>query len=122
MLFAPDRDEQITHLPHEPEFRVWTSRLSLADIRAIKRALNRRADREDVLTSSWIPGDNWSGTPFLPIWDKACLRNVDAAAKCFGLILWQVMMERPDAWAFGRYSRGNVPIEGMTYFRIQNQP
>lgn len=122
MLFAPDRDEQITHLPHERKFRVWTSRLSPADMRPIKRAINCRANREDVLTSSWIPGHNWSGTPFLPIWDKAYLRNVDAAAKCFGLILWQVMMEHPDAWSFGRYSRGNVPIEGMTYFRIQNQP
>ncbi len=36
----------------------------------------------------------------------------------FGLILWQVILEHPDSWSFGRYELGDVPIEGMTYFRI----
>ena len=122
MLFSIDHTEQITTVPHEDEFKKWISRLSPVEMHAIKRDLNRRLNREKIVTSSWIPGHNWSGTPYLPIWDKACMRNPDAAAKCFGLILWEVVMEHPEAWAFGRYSRKNIPIEGMTYFRIKKQP
>jgi len=72
----------------------------------------------EVHTSSWMPGSNWVGTEFQPIWEKACQKNVVSAAKCFGLILWEVMMEHPEAWSFGRYKLNEIPIEGMTYFRI----
>jgi len=118
MLYSLDRMEEVKSIPHEQEFKVWISRLSPRDMKAIKDELNRRISKGEVHTSSWMPGHDWSGTPFLPIWDKACLRNVDAAAKCFGLILWQVMMERPEAWSFGRYALNNIKIEGMTYFQI----
>ena len=48
----------------------------------------------------------------------ACRGNPDAAGKCFGLILWEVMIRREDDWSFGRFERDGVPIESMTYFRI----
>jgi hypothetical protein len=93
--------------------------MSQAELKAIKAWLNARISTHDIHTSSWIPGSDWTGTVFLPIWEKACLKNVSEAAKCFGLILWEVMMERPEAWSFGRYKLNEVPIEGMTYFRIE---
>jgi hypothetical protein len=74
---------------------------------------------DEVHTSSWMPGRHWGRTVFDPIWRKACKRNTTAAAKCFGLILWEVMMDHPDNWAFGRFEKNNIPIEGMTYFKIQ---
>ncbi len=111
MLYSLDRFQQITTVPHEREFRVWTSRLSLSEMKAIKEELNRRVDSGEVHTSSWMPGADWTGTVFQPIWEKACLKNVEAAAKCFGLILWQVMMERPELWSFGRYKLRDVPID-----------
>jgi hypothetical protein len=42
----------------------------------------------------------------------------DASARFFGILLWQVMMDRPEAWGFGRYEKDGAPIEGMTYFRL----
>ncbi len=122
MLYSLDRLQLVKSVPHEREFRIWTSRLSAAEMKAIKDELNRRVDGGEIHTSSWIPGSNWGGTAYQPIWEKACMKNVEAAAKCFGLILWQVMMERPEMWAFGRYKLRDVPIEGMTYFRIDRAP
>ena len=122
MLYSLDRFQQVTAVPHEREFRVWTLRLSSAEMKAIKGELNRRVDGGEVHTSSWMPGADWTGTVFQPIWEKACLKNVEAAAKCFGLILWQVMMERPEFWSFGRYKLRDLPIEGLTYFRINRTP
>lgn len=118
MLYSLDTFKIITTVPHEKEFKTWVSRLSTSEIQAIKDELNSRIDNNEVHTSSWMPGRNWGGTVFNPIWETACKKNFESAAKCFGLILWQVMMERPDYWSFGRYKLRDVPIEGMTYFKI----
>jgi hypothetical protein len=70
-----------------------------------------------VDTSSWIPGADWTGTVFQPIYE-ACGEDENAAALFFGLLVWQVVMDREDCWSFGRYEKEGIPIRGMTYFRI----
>jgi hypothetical protein len=47
--------------------------------------------------------------------------SFEASAKFFGILLWQVIMDRPEAWSFGRYEKDGIPIEGMTYFRLAPQ-
>ena len=111
--------QAVTSIPHQREYSTWKSRVSDAEVEAIAAALNRLIDKCPVQTSSWMPGSDWRGTVFEPIWSKACQYNVDTAAMCFGLMLWEVMMSRPDTWSFGRYSLKDVPIKGLTYFRIQ---
>lgn len=118
MLYSLDKLQEVKTIPHEREYRKWCSRLSDAEVSAITEELNRKIDAGKIHTSSWMPGSNWLGTVFQPIWETACQKNQDAAAKCFGLMLWEVMMKRPDAWSFGRYKLNEVPIEGLTYFRV----
>lgn len=119
-LYAIDnQQEEITKIPYQKSYRAWVPRMLAADLRAIKNELNSRIDGGEVHTSSWIPGANWRGTVFEPIYTVACKNNQEAAAKCFGLILWEVMTERPEKWAFGHYELNNLPIEGLTYFRIE---
>ncbi len=119
MLYSIDSDVSIKDIPHRRDYDIWRSRITKQEYDAIFNELNRRIETNEVHTSSWIPGADWSGTVFQPIYEKACRRNVDAAAKFFGLILWEVMMHRPEKWSFGRYEKDGVPIEGLTYFRIQ---
>ena|SRR5438874_331696 len=119
MLCSIDNPTQpITYIPHEREYRIWRSRLTDPQYQAIVDKLNSMIGVGTVHTSSWMPGHDWSGTVFQPIWEHACLRNDEAAAKCFGLILWEVMMDHPERWSFGRFEKNNIPIEGLTYFRI----
>lgn len=119
MLFSVDDTQNpIQHIPHHREYRVWRSRLSETQFQRIVTKLNSMIDSDEVHTSSWMPGSNWRGTVFEPIWNIACRGNDAAAALCFGLILWEVMMLRPDEWSFGRFEKNGTPIEGMTYFRI----
>lgn len=122
MLYAIDKNQFITKIPYEAQYRVWIGRLSPEEIQAIEDDLNSRIDSDEIHTSSWMPGRDWTGTVFMPIYVKACLKNVDAAAKCFGLMLWKVMQDRPEHWAFGRYKLNNIPIEGLTYFRVDVSP
>ncbi len=119
MLYSINKQQFVKTIPHEKQYRAWKKRLSTVEIAAIASELNRLIDKCPVQTSSWMPGSDWRGTVFEPIWVKACEYNVETAALCFGLILWEVMMERADTWSFGRYSLNNVPIKGLTYFRVE---
>ena len=119
MLYSiDDPHKPIGYIPHEKEYRIWRSRLSETEFQAIVDKLNSMVDSDEVHTSSWMPGHDWTGTVFQPIWGVACLKNDEAAAKCFGLILWEAMMNRAEDWSFGRFEKNSIPIEGLTYYRI----
>jgi hypothetical protein len=51
-----------------------------------------------------------------------CAQDPMASAKCFGLFLWAVLLKHPDVWAFGRYEKNGIPIEGLTYFKLSKPP
>ena len=122
MLYAIETKQRIISIPHRPFYDLWRARLTDAQYTAIYDALNQRVDKDEIHTSSWIPGANWMGTVYQPIYDVACRYDEAAAARFFGLILWHVMLERPETWSFGRYEKNNIPIEGLTYFRIEVTP
>ena len=118
MLYNVD-GQLIKDIPHHEDYKRWRSRLSDSEYEAIVRTLNDRIDGDKVHTAGWIPGSDWEGTPFYPIYEKACLKDEVAAGFCFGLIMWVVMMERPDAWSFGRYEIDGLPIQSLTYFKVE---
>lgn len=118
MLYSVDEDKIINYIPHEKSFRMWRSRLSDLEYQAITDDLNNRINGTEIQTSSWIPGSDWTGTVFEPIYTRACENNITDSGLCFGLIVWVVMMERPETWAFGRYEKDGIPIRGLTYFQV----
>ena len=122
MLYSIDSCSYIKSIPHRQEFDLWRRGLSGAEYQAIADELNDRIEGGEIHTSSWIPGADWSDTVFEPIYEKACRRNQQASAKFFGLILWAVLLDREDVWAFGRYEKNGTPIEGMTYFKLPIPP
>jgi hypothetical protein len=40
------------------------------------------------------------------------------AARMFGLLVWYVVMQRPERWASGRYEKNGKEIGSRMYFRI----
>lgn len=118
MLYSTDSNSYIDRIPHCEDYDRWRSRISDDDYQAIYDELRSRISGSEIQTSSWTPGKDWRGTVFQPIYEDACNRDPDASAKFFGLILWHVVMEHEEAWSFGRYQLHDVPIEGLTYFRI----
>jgi hypothetical protein len=122
MLYSIDTGKYIENLPHKKEFNSWMKKLPAHDYQKIIETLNERIDGNDIHTSSWIPGNNWTGTVYEPIY-YACGKNNEASGLFFGLILFDLLMERQDAvWGFGRYEKNGVPIRGTTYFILQNPP
>ena len=118
MLYSIDSNSEITSIPHRREYNRWRSRLSDSEYQAILDELNNRIDGTEIQTSSWIPGSDWSGTVFQPIYERACEFSETSSGLFFGLIVWVVFMERPEWWSFGRYKKDGVSIKGITYFKI----
>jgi hypothetical protein len=108
----------ITRVPYENDYHLFISRMTDAEIAAIKAALNALIDGTRIQTSSWMPGRNWAGTPYEPIYTKAARQNYELSARCFGLLVWAVFMERPEHWTSGRFEKNGEPIGGRTYFRV----
>lgn len=120
MLYSVPDLTAITEVPHLSAYQRWREQLDRIDPDAFRRIhewLDSRFDEHEVDTSSWIPGADWRGTVFQPIYDT-CGEDPDAAALFFGLLVWQAVMDREDCWSFGRYEKEGIPIRGMTYFRI----
>jgi hypothetical protein len=118
MLYSIEEGKIINYIPHESDYQFWHDQLSDSEYQAIVDELNNRIDGTDIQTSSWIPGSDWTGTVFDPIYSKACSNNVTESGLCFGLFVWVVMMNRPETWAFGRYEKDGIPIRGLTYFQV----
>jgi hypothetical protein len=120
MLYSVPELKRLKDVPHMHEYRAWRDSLDKTDPNAYGRIhaeLDNRFEGKEVDTSSWIPGTDWTGTVFDPIY-HACGQNEVSAALFFGLLVWQVVMDRADCWSFGRYEKDGIPIKGMTYFRI----
>lgn len=122
MLYSVDKQEYVDYIPHINCFKTWTGRMTAEEIQAIEDELNRRVSQSEIHVSSWMPGSDWSNTPFDPIYRKACLCNEETSGMCFGLMLWKTLLEREDVWAFGHYSHRGHEIAGMTYFLLANPP
>ena len=112
------RTREITDILHATQFNVWRSRLTPAQIDAIHQQLRTMIDGDEIHTAGWIPGNDWIGTVWDPIFTTACQRDTVASGLCFGLFVWKVVRDHPDAWSFGRYEKDAVPIQSLTYFRI----
>jgi len=108
--------KRITEVPHDKEFKIWKSRLTSQEYCRLIDILTQKIDEDEIHTSSWIPGSDWSDTPYDIIWEKACHKDEQHAAFFFGLILWDAVMRHPDDWCFGKYSQHGV--QGTTYFRV----
>lgn len=120
MLYSIPDMRRLTTVPYEDTYAVLRRALDLFDRSAFDRIckeLSNNFDAKEIDTSSWIPGSDWDGTVYQPIWE-ACGRDTEAAAKFFGQIVWQVVMDRPDCWSSGHYELDGKAIRGRTYFRI----
>ena len=116
MLLSVDTGLKVEKLPHAHDYARWRKHISDADYDKIVEAINEQIDSHDVNTAGWIPGSDWTGTVYEPLY-YACGRNETQAGLFFGLIVFKELMERTDyVWGFGRFEKDGVAIRSMTYF------
>ena len=112
MLIDIASGKRITKVPFRPTFDTVRLRLSDVEFQGIIDRINELIDSGDkqIATAGWLPGSDWSATPFWPIYEKAAQGNQDLAARMFGLMVWFTVMERDEAWASGRFEKGGREI------------
>jgi hypothetical protein len=98
-------------------FSLALSRMSDAEVVAIRSALDQRIAGSRIETSSWIPGSDWSGTPYWPIYEKAAAMNEDISGRIFGLFVWEAFERHPLDWYTERFSMGGEEDRFRVYFR-----
>ena len=113
--------QQIDHLPHQREFDDWRRRLPDADYSAIVDELYRHFDlvydrqQDRVFNASFLPGSDWTGTVFQPIY-HATGNLKEHAALFFGQIVWEAIRSHHGDWLFLRQERNDDRPIGLTYF------
>lgn len=119
MLIDMYSNEEITKIPYRPMFDLLVERLAQEQFKDVVAEIEQRIKDagNEIVTSSWLPGKNWEGTPFQPIYEIAALRNKEVAAKMFGLMVWYTIQQHPDRWMSGRFQMDGHDLPGRTYFR-----
>ena len=87
-LYSIDTLQEITRVPHGADFDRWCSRLTVEQIDAILAKLHSMIDGDRIHTAGWMPGSDWSGTDWEPIYTDACRGNIHESGLCFGLLVW----------------------------------
>ncbi len=94
-------------------------RLSSNELLEIRNRLDVMIGNGEIFTSSWMPGNDWRGTPFQAIFETAALHDKQTSALMFGLLVWEAFERHPDTWYTGKFEKDGVPINGRTYFKSQ---
>lgn len=81
----------------------------------IKKAYDDINEDKNILTSSWIPGKDWTGTVYESIYKNGAGSDFGLAAKLFGLVLMETFIEQKDDWVFMKAD--NDQISGSYYFK-----
>ena len=120
MLIDVDTDKVIENVPYRRDFDALRARLSDAEFEAMVARIDELIDEagSEIATAGWLPGSDWTGTPFEPIYTKAARQDFGRSAMFFGQLVWYTVMKRPERWGSGRYQVDGRDIGSRTYFRI----
>ena len=122
MLIDIEKQRPITRVPYSRDFAILRRRLTVVEFEAMVDRINELIDASggEIATAGWLPGSDWTGTPFEPIYTKAARGDFDRSAKFFGQLVWYAVMQRPERWASGRYQLDGRDIGSRTYFRLKS--
>ena len=122
MLIDVMSGKVIHTIPYRAQFDALRARLSEDEFEAMVSRIDELIDEggAEIATAGWLPGGDWTGTAFAPIYTKAARGDFDRSAMFFGQLVWYTIMQRPEPWASGRYEVDGRDIGSRTYFRLQS--
>lgn len=123
MLIDIDSGKVIDRVPFKADFDALRNRLEPAEFDAMVSRISELIDEAgaEIATAGWLPGTDWTGTPFDPIYSKAAREDFSRSAMFFGQLVWFAVMQRPERWGSGRYHADGKDISSRTYFRLRGE-
>lgn len=101
-------------------YNLLCSRLSSEELADIRDTLDKRIEGSRIETSAWIPGSNWEGTVYHPIYEKGARMNHDLSGMMFGLLVWEAFERHPGDWYTEKFSMGGDDDRFRVYFKANN--
>lgn len=92
-------------------------KLSDQEIQDIRDALDRMIAGDKIFTAGWMPGNDWTGTPYQAIYEKPANRSQLTSGLMFGLLVWEAFERNEEDWYTGRFELNGVEIGSRTYWR-----
>lgn len=112
--------QRVAATPFPETFGLLRARLTAEQLGAAEAAIEKMIEGSEIETSSWMPGADWRGTPFQPIYEIAARYDPNLSAKLFGLLVFDIFRRREEVWYTGRFELDGKPLSGRTYFRPRN--
>jgi hypothetical protein len=120
MILDIDTKKSITRQPHPPTWRLLEARLTRAERENIIDAITERIGEDDeIKVAAFMPGSDWTDTPFQIIFEKAARNNFELAGLMFGLLAWEAFKRHPDEWLTLKTTFSGRDVENRVYFRRQ---
>jgi hypothetical protein len=94
MLYDIPSMKRLTFIPFEAAYWALCQNFDRIDPEAhgrIQAVLASRFDAREIDTAGWIPGADWSGTVWEPIY-LAANQDQTTAAKFFGQLVWEAVV------------------------------
>ena len=122
MLIDIESGRPIERIPYRSDFDAVRRRLTDVEFDEMILRINELIDESggEIATAGWLPGSDWTGTAFEPIYAKAARGDFKRSALFFGQLVWFAVMNRPERWASGRYEVDGQEIGSRTYFRLSS--
>ena len=122
MLIDIESGRVLTSVPYSRDFETLRNRLSKAEFDCMVARINELIEEagSEIATAGWLPGSDWRGTLFQPIYTKAAREGFGRSAMFFGQLVWYAVMNRPERWGSGRYQLDGKDLGSRTYFRINS--
>ena len=104
MLYSIDTGKYVSRIPHKKDFDKWKKNLSDEDYKKIEDKINSKIDQNNINTAIWLPGYDWTGIVYEAIY-KTCAKNLSQSGLFFGLIIFNILMNRKDIiWCYSIFN------------------
>ena len=125
-LYSANSQRYVDTIPHCGNFELRRSRLTSEQFDAICNELRGMIDGNEVHTAGWIPGNNWVGTPWEPIYTDACPGSREASGCSSGCSFGSSCLSTPipgasDDTRRTEYPYGAWPISDWTIRHPDNR-
>jgi hypothetical protein len=120
MLEEAITGRRIDVVPHLKEFERRRSRLTSAEFDAVLDALTLKLEETPVgksISASWIPGADWTGTVYMPLYAKACGHDFVAAALFFGSVMKWAVIHHDSHWRSNKQPKAKNDPDSV-YWRV----
>jgi hypothetical protein len=117
-ILSIETKQPITRQPHPDVWRLIVDRLPQETLDNIIAAIDAKIGEEDeVKVAGWMPGNDWTNTPFQRIYEIAARYDFDLSARMFGLVAWEAFKRRTDQWFTTTTTFAGRDVENRVYFR-----